>query len=102
MSYADFSDYPHQNKGWIRNQLALVCTELYNALIVHGMVQGQERTARVKAFLASQETSVSGRERDAEAQSLHLAVSLFETGARIKALYEERDLLRLLLDASED
>ena len=102
MSYADFSGYPEKDRRWLVDQLALVTSELYNALVVYGCSQAQERTARVRGFLSSSETSIAGRERDAEAQALHLTVSLFELDARIKALTEERDLLRLLLDASED
>jgi hypothetical protein len=95
---ADFTHYPGLSTADLTTQLAVVVSELFNAYHEVGSTQASERQARVQGFLRSTETSVAGRERDAEAQSMHLTVTLYELQGRIKALTEERDLLRLLLD----
>lgn len=97
----DISNYALQPNEWLRRQLCLVAEQLTVAYAELGSSQAAERQGRVRSYLASQETSVAGKERDAEAQTMHLTIALYEVNARIKALTEERDLLRLLLDAAE-
>lgn len=99
MSIADFSKYPQQSWGWLEDRLAEVASQLANAFEMLASAQSSERSARVSAFMSSLEPSVAGRERDAEAQSLGQYTAVMETQGRIKALTEERDLLRLLLNA---
>ncbi len=102
---ADFTSYTTKPKDWLLSQLAIVVSEIYNAHIVHGATLQSEKSARVRGFMASEETTVSGRERDAEAQALPLTLGLYEMQAQIRALTEERDLLLLLIGerrAAED
>lgn len=102
---ADFSTYTQKPRDWLIRQLAVVVSEIYNAHIIHGSTLQQEKSARVHGFMRSEETTVSGRERDAEAQALPLTLGLYEMQAQIRALTEERDLLLLLIGerrAAED
>lgn len=102
---ADFTQYPKKDREWLLYQYSVVVSELYNAHIVWGSTVQQEKSARVHGFMASEETTVSGRERDAEAQALPLTLGLYEMQAQIRALTEERDLLLLLIGerrAAED
>jgi hypothetical protein len=97
MNVVDFSNYVVESEPWLLKQLTRVVSELYNAYVIYGTTQGQERSARIRGFLQSSETTVAGRERDAEAHALHLTVELHRMQAQIKALSEERDLLLVLL-----
>lgn len=97
----DFSQYDIWSGEQLTHHLCLVTEQLVNGYLELGSAQAAERQARVRGFLESTETSVAGRERDAEAQSMHLTIALYELQGRIKALTEERDLLRLLLDDRE-
>jgi hypothetical protein len=56
------------------------------------------KSARVQAFMRSEATTVAGRERDVDAEVLHLSLAVLELGGQIQALTEERDLIHLLLD----
>lgn len=94
---SDFRNYQSASRSALIGRLCGVTSELANAhLIWAASVQG-EKSARIQGFMRSQETTVTGRERDAEAQSLALALGVVELLGSIRALVEERDLLRFLL-----
>jgi hypothetical protein len=58
-------------------------------------VQMAEHEGRVTAYLGSEGTSVSAKERDADVHVMRLATDVIELRAQIRAKEDLRDLLQL-------
>ena len=79
---------------------ALYCAVAGNLANLHeeaAMVFSTERRAKVDGFVRSAETSVAGREREADFHALESTTTLFELRGEIAALQEELATLKLLL-----
>jgi len=98
----NFQTYQSMTQKQLLSQLTLVASELANAHIIYASTLQQEKSARVRGFATSGESSVSGRERDAEAQALPLTLGLYEMQGQIRALQEEKELLLLLVGIQND
>lgn len=83
------------------DRLEEIARELIGLYQQHAMILGDEVRAKVEGFQRSQETSVSGRERDGQWQGLEATVQAFKVQGQIKALQEERDMLRFRVEHAE-
>lgn len=93
----DFSKYYLLSRQELTGKLCMVSSELANVHLIYATTLQAEKSARIHGFLHSEATSVSGKERDAEVQSLHLSLEVIELMGQIKAIQEEKDLLVFLL-----
>ncbi len=62
------------------------------------MVRAQEKEAKVKGFFESQGTSVTARSHEGDFHALTASKEVLTIEGNIKALIEERDFLRLLIE----
>lgn len=94
----DFTGYPSKGRDGLVEILCDVTSQLVGLAEELAMIQAAEKRARAQGFMGSSSETLGGRERDAEFNSLDLTCTVFELRGRIRALEEERDLLRLLID----
>lgn len=78
-------------------RLGEIATELAEAHNELATLLSAEVEGRVQAWASSQETSIQGRDRQAQAVVVPLTQDIFRLKANIKALEEERDHKRLLV-----
>jgi hypothetical protein len=78
----------------VLQQLAILAVEVADAKVA-------ERRAEMDGFRRSEESSVSGRERDARLNALDMTCEVWERQSEEKALLAEKELIVWLLDASE-
>jgi len=80
----------------VRN-LSLVVEELANGYYTRAQARAEQHRLRTRAYIASQESSVTARDREAQAASLAITLQLHEIDGEIAALEAARDLLVLLI-----
>lgn len=79
------------------DRLDIVSKELRGLYIDHSQLVIAEHQAKAAAYMNSRETSASGRASDATHFSVDQSVEVLEIWGRIRALEEERDHLRFVI-----
>lgn len=79
-----------------RGQLLQQIAELTGEL---AMVRGNERQAKVEAYLSTTDLPVRDRENLANKNAMHLTISVWEIEANITTLQIEADYIKEVLDA---
>ena len=97
----DFTGYHLLPAEEIKALYCAVAGKLANLHEEAAMVFSTERRAKVEGFVRSQESSVAGREREADFHALESTTMLFELRGEIAALQEELGTLRMLLDVTD-
>ncbi|GIV04100.1 MAG: hypothetical protein KatS3mg015_2930 [Fimbriimonadales bacterium] len=82
----------------IARRLAFITEQLILLNRNLGELLAAESSARVQGFLASQESTTSGREQSARLSALPHTEEIHRVRAKIAAFNDERDLLRLLVE----
>ena len=97
----DFTGYHLLPVEEIKALYCAVAGKLANLHEEAAMVFSTERRAKVDGFVRSQESSVAGREREADFHALESTTALFELRGEIAALQEELGTLKILLDVTD-
>jgi hypothetical protein len=97
----DFSGYHLLPRGDVMALYCAVAGKLANLHEEAAMVFSTERRAKVEGFIKSVESSVAGREREADFHALESTTTLFELRGEIAALQEELATLKLLLGVND-
>jgi hypothetical protein len=97
----DFTGYHLLPPEDLKSLYCAVAGKLANLHEEAAMVFSTERRAKVEGFMRSQESSVSGREREADLHALESTTTLFELRGEIVALQEELGTLRMLLGVTD-
>ena len=97
----DFTGYYTLTVPELRVRYCQTASDLANLHMEVAMVVGQERRAKVEGFMHSQESSVSGREREADFSALELTTTVFELRGQLAAKQEELGVLQMLLGAED-
>ena len=97
----DFTGYYLLSVEELRSLYCAVAGKLANLHEEAAMVFSTERQSKVRGFAASAETSVAGREREAELHALESTTTLFELRGEIAALQEELATVRILLGVTD-
>lgn len=91
--------------SWSRERLELRLADLTGEAaalkLEHGFLEGQARGSKIDGFARSDETSVAGRERAADAAALHAVNAATEVRACLDALEYAIQFLWLLLECRE-
>lgn len=82
----------------LRMLLSETLTEIRACHLRTGMLAAKQARARVEAYHRSESSSVAGRERDADADSLDVTEMILEERAALAALDVEADIYRLWLE----
>lgn len=93
----DFTGYHLLPVEELESLYCAVAGSLANLHEEAAMVFSTERRAKVEGFVRSEETSIAGREREADFHALESTTTLFELRGEISALQEELATLKLLL-----
>jgi hypothetical protein len=93
----DFTSLLYSTREGRLERLATVQGELAGLYEEQAMLWSQEKRAKIEGFLRSEESSVAGREREADASALDITATAFEVRGAIMALEAERDLIYKLL-----
>ena len=89
---AAITDAVHGHR--LLSRLAEVVDELVSLYYEARLSVGEERRAYNDAYQHSVETSIAGRQRDAEMQSFYAWEAVQEVNAKIKQQVEERELIK--------
>ena len=97
----DFTGYHLLPGEELKSLYCAVAGKLANLHEEAAMVFSSERQAKVRGYAASIETSIAGRERDAELHALESTTTLFELRGEIAALQEELATIKILLGVTD-
>ncbi len=95
MPWKDYARCPHQD---LVSHLCDITEHLAKLYEEVAFTRSTEHRAKMEAWSISTESSVTAREKAGSINSIESTIGLWELEAQIKALVEERDLIRLLLE----
>lgn len=97
----DFRKYLSVDKETLLARYAEVLTDLVVLVVEVADARVAERRAEMAGFRQSEESTVTGRERDARHNALDLTCEVWERQSEVKAREVEADFLRWVLDAPQ-
>lgn len=95
----NFISYLQMDQKNLLYRRGLLLQEVCELLGELSMVRGNERQAKVEAYLSMPESSIRDRENMANKNAMHLTLSVWEIESRIEALRIEADFIKEILDA---
>lgn len=93
-----FADYLEYGRAELLGRLAEVTQELVDGIREHGIMVEQEKRAKIEGYRYSEESTVTGKGRDADLHALEASCEVIRIRAEVDLLREEQTLLRTLLE----